>query len=112
MNIFFSYTTRNSEVTIDSLVNFSKRISSFGKVFIDLIDNNSKDKQKRIVDELEKTELLILIKSQSTFNSEWVKFEIKSAEKLNIPIIEFDISEIEDLSDHELEKRIHQLVKL
>jgi hypothetical protein len=50
MNIFISYTTRNNEVTIDSLISFSNKINSFGKIFIDLIDNNSIDKQGRIVE--------------------------------------------------------------
>lgn len=109
MNIFVSYTTRNNEVTINSLINFSNKISSFGKIFIDLIDNNSIDRQGRIIDELKTTELLILIKSQSILNSEWVKFELDSANKLNIPIIEFDITEINDLTEQEIEKKIMNL---
>lgn len=106
MNIFVSYTTRDNEVTINSLINFSNKINSFGKIFIDLIDNNSNDKQGRIIEELNKTELLILIKSKSILNSEWVKFELDSAEKLNIPVIEFDISEIDALTEHDIEERI------
>lgn len=106
MNIFVSYTTRNNEVTINSLINFSNKINSFGKIFIDLIDNNSNDKQGRIIEELNKTELLILIKSKSILNSEWVKFELESAEKRNIPVIEFDISEIDGLTEYDIEERI------
>jgi hypothetical protein len=111
MNIFVSYTTRNNEVTIDSLINFSNKISPFGKIFIDLIDNNSNDKQGRINEELKKTELLILIRSKSSLHSEWVKFELESAEKLKIPVIEFDIAEMDDLTKDEISKRIHKYKK-
>ncbi|HEY1194790.1 hypothetical protein [Flavobacterium sp.] len=106
MNIFVSYTTRNNEVTINSLISFSNKISSFGKIFIDLIDNNSNDKQGRIVEELKRTELFFLIKSQSSLNSEWVKFELESADKLKIPVIEFDITEIGSLTEDEIGARI------
>ena len=106
MNIFVSYTTRNNEVTINSLIDFSNKISSFGKIFIDLIDNNSEDKQSRVVEELKKAEILILIKSKSIFNSEWVKFELDSANEMNIPIIEFDINDIDNLTEQEIENII------
>ena len=106
MNIFVSYTTRNNEVTINSLINFSNKINSLGKIFIDLIDNNSDDKQNRVVKELEKAELLILIKSKSVLSSEWVKFEIESANEKNIPIIEFNINDIDNLTEQEIANRI------
>lgn len=110
MNIFVSYTTRNNEVTINSLNNFSNKINSIGKIFIDLIDNDSNDKQGRIIEELKSTELLILIKSQSSLNSEWVKFELETAQKSNIPVIVFDITEIEHLTSQEIKKRIIKLI--
>jgi len=106
MNIFVSYTTRNNEVTVNSLIKFSNKINSLGKVFIDLIDNNSDDKQNRVVEELKKAELLILIKSKNVFNSEWVRFEIESASKKNIPIIEFNINDIDCLAEQEIKNKI------
>jgi len=108
MNIFVSYTTRNNEVTIDALINFSNKINSFGKIFIDLIDNDSIDKQGRIITELGSTDLLILIKSESILNSEWVKFELETAIKLKIPVIEFNIIEIESLTKKEIESKIEE----
>jgi len=106
MNIFVSYTTRDNEVTINSLIDFSNKINSLGKIFIDLIDNNSDDKQNRIVEELKKADILILIKSKSIFDSEWVKFEIESANEKNIPIIEFNINDINSLTEQGIENRI------
>ena len=111
MNIFVSYTTINDEVTINSLIDFSNKISSFGKIFIDLIDNNSEDKQSRVVEELKKAEILMLIKSKSIFNSEWVKFELEIANEMNIPIIEFDINDIDSLTEQEIENRIEMKLK-
>lgn len=107
MNIFVSYTTRNNEVTITTLINFSNKINSFGNIFIDLIDNNSENKQGRIIEELKASDLLILVKSKSTYNSEWVNFELQTAKKLKIPIIEFDIAKIDDLSEVEIGVKIN-----
>ena len=106
MNIFVSYTTRNNEVTIHSLFNLSNKINSLGSIFIDIIDNNSDDKQSRVLEELKKAELLILIKSKSILNSEWVRFEIESANEKNIPIVEFNINDVDSLTEQEIEKRI------
>lgn len=108
MNIFVSYTTRNNEVTIDSLTNFSNKLNTLGKIFIDLIDNDSVDKQGRIITELELTDVLLLIKSESTLNSEWVKFELESAIKLKIPVIEFEIHEIDSLTKKQIENKLKE----
>jgi hypothetical protein len=108
MNIFVSYTTRNNEVTSNSLIEFSNKINSYGKVFIDLLDNDSINKQKRIINELEKSDLLILIKSLSSLNSEWVKFELETANKLKIPVIEFLIEDLDKLT----EKSIGQMISI
>jgi hypothetical protein len=78
MNFFVSYTTSYNEVTINSLFEFSKKANTFGNVFVDLLNNNSTDKQKRIILELQQSDLLILIKSRSSLNSEWVQFEIET----------------------------------
>lgn len=106
MKIFISYTTRNNEVTKSSLINFSNKVSSFGQVFIDLLDNNSLNKQRRIIEELEKSDILLLIKSESTFKSEWVKLELEGAKKMELPVIEFQISEIENLTEEAIKERI------
>ena len=107
MKIFVSYTTRNNEVRLNSLIDFSNKIKSLGKTFIDLIDNNSHDKQDRVVKELKNANLLILIKSKSTFDSEWVRFEIGVANQMNLPIIEFDINEIKNLTRRQIKSKIN-----
>jgi hypothetical protein len=107
MNIFVSYTRINDEVTLHSLIEFSKLVRLFGKVFIDILDNNSTDKQKRVLTELENSELLILIKSENTFNSNWVKLELNTAKTLNIPVVEISINHIDKLTEKELHEVIN-----
>lgn len=107
MNIFVSYTRINDEVTLNSLLEFSKLINLVGRVFIDILDNNSADKQKRVLTELENSDLLILIKSKSTFNSNWVKLELTTAKTLNIPVVEISINKIDQLTVKELNEIIN-----
>jgi hypothetical protein len=51
---------------------------------------------------LKKSNLLILIKSESSLNSEWVKFELETADKLNIPVIEFLIDDLYNLTQEKI----------
>jgi hypothetical protein len=106
MNIFISYTTINNEVNFDLLIKLSVKLEIFGRIFIDMIHNDSIDKQSRVVEELEVSNLLILIKTESSLNSEWVKFELDSAKKMDIPIIEFSCSEISNMTIHEIKNRL------
>jgi hypothetical protein len=87
-------------------VNFSNKLNSFGKIFIDLIDNNSNDKQGRVISELEKSDLLLLIKTPSILNSEWVTFELETAKNNNIPVIRFSIDEIDNLTKVAIGKKL------
>ena len=45
MNIFVSYTTKDSEVTLHRLKEISIKLRQIGYVYIDIIHNNSQDKQ-------------------------------------------------------------------
>ena len=96
MKYFVCYTTRDEEVTISLLEIFSKKLSNHGDVFIDIIDNNSTDKQLRVINELESSDLVILIESKSIYQSEWVALEINKAKSRKIPI---RIVPIEELSN-------------
>lgn len=111
MNIFISYTTRNNEVTKNALISISNKLKLFGNVFIDLLHNNSIDKQERIVTELKNSDLLILIKSASTLNSEWVRFELETVKKINIPIIELSIEEVEQITFIEIKEKLEKYRK-
>ncbi|MFJ7106393.1 TIR domain-containing protein [Pseudomonas sp. NPDC098740] len=84
--IFVSYTTRDAIINRDSLACFLRPISTFGKPFIDLIHNNSKYRQARVEAELKSSNLLLLLETKSTKQSQWVQWEIKTAEAYGIPV--------------------------
>jgi hypothetical protein len=87
MKIFVSYTTRDLEITTAFLRNISYQLKAYGDVFIDLLDNNSPNKQDRVIKELETSDLLLLIETKSTYLSKWVILEMDTATSLAIPII-------------------------
>ena len=106
MRIFVSYTTRNNEVAESLLLALSNKLSCFGNVFIDLLNNDSVDKQKRIVTELNICDLLVLIESASSNCSEWVRFELRTANELNIPIVILPVNSIDNLTSADLEHKL------
>ena len=96
--IFVSYTTRDGKVTELFLRKLEKALTSHSLVYIDLIHNNSKNKQNRVIEELKKSDLLFLIKTEESNSSNWVNKELQLANKLNIPIIEIDFEEISNIN--------------
>jgi hypothetical protein len=86
MKYFVSYTTRDKEITIGMLRAFSEFLKKSGEVFIDIIDNNSMDKQNRVIAELDSSDILLLIETKSTYFSTWVIIEIERATLKQIPI--------------------------
>ncbi|CAM3413316.1 TIR domain-containing protein [Flavobacterium chungbukense] len=82
MKYFVSYTTIDKEITASLLANYSNFLKSKGDVYIDLLDNDSLDKQRRVFEELNKCDTLIIIESKNVYNSKWVELEIKQAIKL------------------------------
>jgi hypothetical protein len=94
MKYFVSYTTRDKEVTKELLAVFSKQLEKSGSVFIDIIDNDSFDKQARVIAELENSDLMILVETKSIYQSEWVALEIEKAKLSQIPIRKVSIYEL------------------
>ncbi|MFA1562978.1 TIR domain-containing protein [Aliivibrio fischeri] len=86
MKIFVSYTTRDSIINHESLATLVEPISIFGKPFIDLIHNDSEDKQARVESELKESNILLLLRTNSIQYSKWVKWEVTTALNLGIPI--------------------------
>ncbi|MBG2743595.1 toll/interleukin-1 receptor domain-containing protein [Proteus mirabilis] len=87
MNIFVSYTTRDDNVDKKLLERVSEVVSLYGHCYIDLLHNTKKDKQEHVEFMLSQSNLLILIASNSIFNSEWVQWELNEAKRRCIPII-------------------------
>ena len=94
MKIFVSYTTKDKNVTSEFLMKVYKGLSEFETVYIDLIHNDSLDKQKRVFDELDSADQIVLIESESVYQSNWVKLELDRANKLNKEIIKIPIEQL------------------
>lgn len=91
MKIFVSYTTRDSVITIQNLQQLEVALSNIGQPYIDLIHNDSKDKQKRVEQELAKSQVVLLLKTSSILLSPWVQREINLAQNFGIPIKSINI---------------------
>lgn len=106
MKLFVSYTLRDKEITKEKLVILAQRLKFVGKVFVDIIDNDSIDKQLRVVSELNESDVLIVIKSSNILKSKWVEFEIEKAKERKIPILEVPLKVLEN--SEEVDKHIIQ----
>jgi hypothetical protein len=94
MKIFVSYTTRDRNITKKFLLKLYNELSEFETVYIDLIHNDSENKQKRVFDELESAEQVVLIETESVYDSDWVKIELESAKRLKKDIIKIPYNEL------------------
>ena len=68
MKYFISYTIRDKEITKEFLDILSQKLFFLGSLFIDLIDNNSQNKQERVITELDYCDVLILVESRNVYN--------------------------------------------
>ena len=87
MNVFISYTLRDEIVTTEYLKLVSQVVAEFGNPFVDIIDNNAADKQNFVIEQLDKSDLVVLIATKSIYMSQWVVTEIDRAKKNNTPIV-------------------------
>ncbi|KAF2511670.1 TIR domain-containing protein [Flavobacterium arcticum] len=94
LKVFISYTVRDGEIDSHFLTKLNHQISEISTVYIDLIHNNSVNKQNRVVNELKKSDFIFLIRTEQTNNSKWVNKELSLARELNIPIVEFKHKEL------------------
>ena len=67
--------------------------------YIDILDNDSIDKQERVVEELNKAQLVLVLMSPDLKKSAWVKEECRIANEKNIPIVEININHINDIQE-------------
>lgn len=87
MSIFVSYTTRDYYINRELLEGVCEALSEYGHHYIDLLHNDSIDKQRHVEKMLYKAKLLILLSSSSVEKSEWVRWELIQAERSFIPIV-------------------------
>ncbi len=87
MVFFVSYTTRDHYVDRQLLESMCEVLCEYGSCYIDLLHNNSSDKQRHVEIMLSQSNLLLLVSSSSIGKSEWVRWELAEAERISIPII-------------------------
>ena len=98
MNIFISYTLRDAVITVDHLKFISNIASDYGKPFVDIIDNDAKDKQKFVIEQLDNSDLVVLLNTDSVPQSKWVRLEIDRANRNNTPVISVPLSGNQSIS--------------
>ncbi|PKQ63231.1 hypothetical protein BZG02_10820 [Labilibaculum filiforme] len=79
MKYFISYTLKDKEITKEFLEFVVKLYSKKDSVYIDLLNNDSSNKQKRVIHELDSSDIFVLIESKSVYKSKWVQIEIQRA---------------------------------
>lgn len=89
---FISYTMRDEYVNTQLLTAVEESFDSHLLLYIDVLHNDSLKKQLRVEEELINSELVILLKSESTKKSKWVQRELWLAETNNIPILDVHIN--------------------
>lgn len=87
MNIFVSYTTRDSYIDRVFLECAADVISGYGISYIDLLHNDSEDKQKHVEHMLSESDVVLLFASRSIGKSEWVQWELQEASRRGLPVI-------------------------
>ena len=97
MLVFCSYTLRDGLVTIEKLRKLKELISQSAACYVDILDNDSIDKQERVVEELSKAQLVLVLMSPDLKKSAWVQEEYRIANEKNIPIVEININHINDI---------------
>lgn len=94
MKLFISYTTRDRKVNKELLTRLDNELSEFENVYIDLIHNDSLNKQKRVFEELEFADQIILIETEKVYQSNWVKAELERAKHLKKEVVKISLTEL------------------
>lgn len=108
--IFFSYTLRDGELNKNILQRLKEKLKkSQFDTYIDILDNNDKKHQERVIKELKESDIFCIINTSEIEKSCWVKREIDIATKNNLRIIVLSVEDIEGSSC--LEQLISFLIK-
>lgn len=83
---FVSYTLKDPEVTEDLLLAYKRQQPLNVDTFVDILDNDSINRQNRVNVELYAADELHLIDSTSALSSSWVQYELRIARAIGIPV--------------------------
>lgn len=106
MGIFISYTTRDYYINRELLIRVSKEVSEYGSFYIDLLHNNSINKQQHVELMLSQATLVVLLNSESINQSEWVQWELHEAVSKGIPIINITTTPDQDKTINNLRSKL------
>ena len=111
MNIFISYTIKDKEISFDSLSSISRKLKHIGNVYIDIINNDSINKQERVFSEFDNSDIVMLLITPNVYKSKWVIIELERAKERSIPIISFTLKEIETLNINSISRLFFNKLK-
>lgn len=94
MRLFVSYTLKDGYLDTSLLLKVKELYKNCDSCYIDIIDNDSVDKQRRVEQELISADTLLLIETPMVMQSKWVRYELDVAKIRNIVIIKSDINKI------------------
>ncbi|HEY3986469.1 hypothetical protein [Cedecea sp.] len=104
--IFVSYTTRDHKIDIYLLEHLSGIIKKHGFIsYIDIINNDSNNKQERVYDELLSADAMIIFGSDGYSKSKWALEEYKIAKKTEKEIVIIQHND----DRHQIEDKIKKL---
>lgn len=97
--IFFSYTLRDNEVTVEILLELKNKFKDFTAfdTYFDILDNHASNHQEYVYQALSESNVLCLIKTSGINESTWVSKELLIAEMRNMPIIEICKKELAEI---------------
>ena len=88
MRFFVSYTLRDGEITPMQLRRVSRILKAEGHtVFIDYLDNDSTEKQTRVIEELLHCDKIMLLETRKVQDSEWVALELAYAHRYHKQVV-------------------------
>ncbi len=93
--VFVSYSMRSGEISIEMLRAFQYQLPLNCDAYIDILDNDSINKQERVNYELENCDSVIHLYSAHSSNSPWVSYELDMAKRLGKRIIEINVNTIQ-----------------
>lgn len=88
--MFICYTMRDSYINEKLFLDIQEGLEFNYYLFIDAINNDSDDKQERVIRELMMADVIIVINSKSIEESSWAQHEISLAKIHNKKIIMVD----------------------
>ena len=92
--VFISYTLRDENVTIEKLQALKRQMPLNCDSFVDIIDNDSEDRQARVDKELWECDTFMQVKSPTIGESDWALYEIMRAWTRMIPVNVIDANSI------------------